>query len=207
MKIGLNLVGISHTKDGSDNYFWQKSNIKENIIDSIGTENKVNVYLTTYFNDENTKNLIDYYSPKNINILNWEKSDQRLTYISSLEQLLDEDIDLIISTRFDIFFHKKFNEINNFDFSKFNFLFKEAGWWGNSRFTTDNFYVFSKEYLKFFIESIDELYKKPPRPGSLDLHGIYNFILPKIGENNINIVSDEEQLSTKNNFYNLTRFI
>ena len=204
-KILLNLVGVTHDDDKHSG--WKKSNIKNNIIECLNKKYDVKIYFTTYFFDDNTKELIDYYNPELISILEWEGSEQILTYIHSLKSLLKEEADFIISTRFDMFFHKTIDEIENIDFTKFNFLFKEKGWWGHHRFTTDTFYIFPKKYLEKLIESMEELYKNQPRENCTDMHGIYNFIVPKIGENNINLISNEEMLSHDNKFYKLTRFI
>jgi len=204
LKIGLNIVGITH--NNNLNTYWNKSNIKETVINILNKKYEVKTYLTTYFFNDNTQELINHYSPKNVNILNWENSDQRLTYIESLKTLLNEDLDIIISTRFDIFFNQTFDTLN-IDFSKFNFLFKEYGWWNNYKFTTDNLYIFPKKYLKDVIQSIEELYKNPPRECCVDMHGMYNVISPKIKESNIHFVSEEHMLSTENKFYKLTRFL
>jgi hypothetical protein len=150
--------------------------------------------------------LIKHYDSKITTIIKSDKSEQILTYIKSLKQLVNEDLDVIISTRFDIFFNQNFDELN-FDFSKFNFLFKETGWWDNYKFTTDNFYIFPKEYLQNFIECIEELYKTPPRNNCTDMHGMYNFISKKISEDNIHFISDNHMISNVNEFYKLTRFL
>ena len=205
MKIGLNLVGISHD-DGGRHTGWNKSNIKDSIINSLNNENEVNVYITTYFNDENTKELINHYNPKNVNILEYDGSDQRLTYIESLKSLLNEDIDVVISTRFDMFFHKDIQSITTIDYSKFNFLHPEKGWWNSRKFVDDNLFIFPKKYLTVFIESLEELFLKPPRLCQ-DLHPIYTFVKPKIGEENINFITKNETKSGINHIYTFIRLL
>jgi hypothetical protein len=203
-KIGLNIVGITHNDNRHD--AWYKSNIKDNVINILNKHYEVNTYLTTYFFNENTEKLINHYTPTNINILDWDASNQILTYIESLKSLLNEELDIIISTRFDIFFNKKVDELN-IDFSKFNFLFKEQGWWDTHKFTTDNFYIFPKKYLEECISCLEELYRNPPRSCCIDMHGMYNCISQKITHSNIHFISEEHMLSTENKFYKLTRFI
>jgi hypothetical protein len=204
MKIGLNIVGITHDDGRHTN--WQKSNIKDNIINILNKKYEVKTYLTTYFSDKNTKKIIKHYSPINVNILDWENSHQLLTYIESLKSLLNEDLDIIISTRFDIFFNQTFDELN-IDFSKFNFLCKELDHWTDYKFTNDNFYIFPKQYLEEVINSIDEMYQIPPRKHCSDMHGLYNFISSKINPNNIHFISEDHMYSTENKFYTLTRFL
>ena len=203
MKIGLNIVGISYNKETKKD--WKDSNIKQTLIECLNQKYEVETYITTYMHNELLE-LIKHYDSKITTIIKSDKSEQILTYIKSLKQLVNEDLDVIISTRFDIFFNQNFDELN-FDFSKFNFLFKETGWWDNYKFTTDNFYIFPKEYLQNFIECIEELYKTPPRNNCTDMHGMYNFISKKISENNIHFISDNHMISNVNEFYKLTRFL
>ena len=203
MKIGLNIVGISYNKETKKD--WKDSNIKQTLIECLNQKYEVETYITTYMHNELLE-LIKHYDSKITTIIKSDKSEQILTYIKSLKQLVNEDLDVIISTRFDIFFNQNFDELN-FDFSKFNFLFKETDWWDNYKFTTDNFYIFPKEYLQNFIECIEELYKTPPRNNCTDMHGMYNFISKKISEDNIHFISDNHMISNVNEFYKLTRFI
>ena len=203
MKIGLNIVGISYNKETKKD--WKDSNIKQTLIECLNQKYEVETYITTYMHNELLE-LIKHYDSKITTIIKSDKSEQILTYIKSLKQLVNEDLDVIISTRFDIFFNQNFDELN-FDFFKFNFLFKETDWWDNYKFTTDNFYIFPKEYLQNFIECIEELYKTPPRNNCKDMHGMYNFISKKISEDNIHFISDNHMISNVNEFYKLTRFI
>jgi hypothetical protein len=203
MKIGLNIVGISYKKETKKD--WKDSNIKQKLIECLNQKYEFETYITTYMHNELLE-LIKHYDSKITTIIKSDKSEQILTYIKSLKQLVNEDLDVIISTRFDIFFNQNFDELN-FDFSKFNFLFKETGWWDNYKFTTDNFYIFPKEYLQNFIECIEELYKTPPRNNCTDMHGMYNFISKKISEDNIHFISDNHMISNVNEFYKLTRFL
>lgn len=222
-KIVLNIVGIAqkHGRNGD----WRKSNIIEQIVNPLKEDNDVSIYLTTYPKTENEtidfrtrlkveesdnvdiNSLKELYTPKNVNLLPYEGSDQRLTYISSLKTLKDVDCDVIISTRFDMFFHKNIVEFENINYDKFNFLCIEKSWWKNFEFTNDNFYIFNKKYLDAFIDSIDEHYKTPPRSNCADMHGIYKFIVPKIGIDNINFISENHMMSTRNDYYTLNRYI
>lgn len=202
MKIAVLLTGLSYKKEGYTDRDWKltANNIKENIID-CWIEDSTDVYLTTYDNNDNTE-LLDFYKPKKFNILNYKGSDQRLTYIKSLELLLNEPIDFIISTRFDIHFKEKLCYLN-INFDKFNFLFNERGW-EHKKFVTDNLFMFPKKYLNDFISVIQCEYETPARSNCSDLHNLYNR-LSYLGENNINVISPTNELSNDNSFYKLIR--
>ena len=203
MKIGLNLVGKSYVPNERRDWTVSIDNIKKSIIDVYNSEHSVSVYMCTY-ETETTNQLIEQYNPVKTTLLDFSNSEQRLTYIKSLKELLNEDLDIIISTRFDIFFYKPFSELN-IDFTKVNFLFREGHWWDSHKFTTDNIFIIPKQFLPQFIESIQDAYDKPVR-NCPDLHPVYSFLLPKIGEENIHIISNEQHyLSHANDLYTLTR--
>jgi hypothetical protein len=198
MNIGINLAGISSGKR-SRNWNNTSQSIKDNIIDCWDSHT-VNTYVTTY--DHSTiPQLLEYYKPKKYNILNIEGSDQRLTYKSSLEMLQDQDLDFIISTRFDIEFFKSASSIG-MDFNKFNILFPEI--YENSTFVCDTFFSLPKKYLHPFIESVQYMYDNPARANCTDMHAISTVISDKI-DGNIHIVSNEPELSNTNSFYTLHR--
>jgi hypothetical protein len=202
MKVAINLVGIS---SGNRNRDWrnQKENIKLNLIDVLSKENSVDIYLTTYPNNT-IEDLIKFYNPKKVNILPYENSDQRLTYISSLEQLLEEDIDVVVSTRFDIVFKKSYDTFENIDYSKVNFLFMENGWWEKHNYVCDNFFIFPKKFLKEFITGIRKIYDNPPRLHCTDLHSIYSKLKETMHEELV-VISPTQQASNDNEFYRLNR--
>jgi hypothetical protein len=201
MKIGVLLTGISYIKNTYTNRDWRltSDNITDTVINSWNTDN-INVYLTTYDNNDNTE-LLEYYKPKKHKLLEYEGSDQRLTYIKSLELLLDEDIDFIVSTRFDIYFKQKLSNLN-INFDKFNFLFKEVGW-SHENFVTDNLFMFPKKYLNDFMITINNEYENPKRIDCSDLHNIYNRL--SYLDTNLNIISNVLELSNDNSFYKLIR--
>ena len=59
------------------------------------------------------------------------------------------DYDFYIVTRFDLWLGVPIE----FNFNKFNFLFKELDWWDNHNCTTDTFY-FPKSMLEGFVKGI-----------------------------------------------------
>jgi hypothetical protein len=148
MKIGINLVGIY--KGGRTNYNSTKKSLMNNVINCW--DEKPNIYLTTYSSDEDN-DLINFYNPIKYQFLEFDKSSQRKTNIKNLEQLKDEDVDFIISTRFDIDFHKKISNFN-IDYNKINFLFRESP--PNTNQVCDVIFCYPKKYLiPFMISLID----------------------------------------------------
>jgi hypothetical protein len=128
MKIGINLVGIASDVNARDSMGydgmskerdWQlgKDYILSKVI-NCWEENDINTYLFSYENYD-TNDIVDFYKPKKYKFRPFEGSHQQLTFLQSLENLIDEDLDLIISTRFDINFKQSLNKYN-IDFSKPN---------------------------------------------------------------------------------------
>ena len=126
MKLGINLVGISHLIHDnrwpvSRTYLDCKENYIEEIIKPL-SKFETKVYLTSYQSPE-TNNIINFYKPEACQFLNFKNSHQIKTFIKSIELIEDEKLDYVMFTRFDIFFNKgKLKELN-FDLNKFNFLF------------------------------------------------------------------------------------
>jgi hypothetical protein len=208
MKVGVNLIGISKGnflgknrdfKNCYDNFIKMIINPLENM------GNEVFVYVTTYIGESNNE-LLELYQPRKSIFLEFNDSHQRETYIKGLELFDGEDLDLILCTRFDIFFKENiFNK--NFDITKFNFCFKEQNMWETQNFVTDNLFIFPSKYLNDFKESlifIHNLDENVSKNYSF-MHHIYEPIKNRIGEENIVFLSDEIQFSHQNNFYNLIR--
>lgn len=200
LKVGLNLCGVSYGVRGRD---WRRDydNINKNIIQLSNPK----VYITTYYN-ETCDELIQKYKPTKHQFIPFENSDLRTTYAKSLELLLDEDIDLIISTRYDILFNES---IDTYDINpnKFNFFFRELGWWDNHRYTADPQYfsVFPKKFLIPLIDSVYDVYKNPHRLDCPDLHPTYSRLEPLISKENIHFIHDVETLSHDNKYVKLDR--
>lgn len=199
MNVGVLLIGIS-SGFGRD-FTHCASNIKTNIIEPLKKEHDVNIVLTSYKSDSN-KELIDTYSPCKYTFLDFNDSHQIQTYILGLESSLDIDLDFVICTRFDIHFHKSIVDIP-IDYTKFNALFKEKGWWNNNHFTTDNFFAFPQNMTTKFIDVLHDMYKNPARYRMTDLHQAFYRVSKLIGEENSHIVSNIEELSNYNSFYSL----
>lgn len=207
MKVGVNLVGISK---GSRDRDWErtKNNIKENVIDCWGEDTKV--YITTYHHDT-IDTLMEFYNPSKRIILdiNAPDSHQQLTYIQSLKLMRNEDIDIVVSTRFDIEFKRKLSSYTTIDYEKFNFLFKEGRWWSSNEFVTDNLFIFPKRYIDSAVNAIMYMYMNPERKyngiATTDLHPMYKVIRSMIGIDNTHFITNDEAPSNTNNHYNLMR--
>ena len=213
MKTALLINGISYGPRGRD---WRRG--KENLYDNIIEPLNADVYLNTYPN-ETTQELIDFYRPKKVQLIEFAGSDPRTTIKQGIEMLSDVDFDLAITTRFDIKWNAPISQYN-IDPTKINFLFREKGWWDESgydgykyglsymKYTSDitTFSAFPKKFIPVLAETIQEVYRTPHRyTGDTDLHPLYSYLLPKIGEENMHIVCDQQELSHQNTQYHYDR--
>jgi len=206
-KIGICFTGISHD-DGKYLSGWSKKfkrsfvftyeNHFEMIINPFNANYSVKTYLTTY-DSEHTDSLLKIYKPYSYLILKGLDHTMRSTYIKSIQNLImtADDVDFFICTRFDIKFYDKL--VNwDFDYNKFNFLFKEI--WGCEKQieVTDVLFAMPGRFLQPFLNAIIKADKKPRREECTgELHYIYDYIVEEIGKDNIHFICDEYQ-STAN---------
>ncbi len=189
MRIGVCLIGLSFLDVGKKRN-WINS--YQNILDTFGD---VDYFLTTYKNDFS---LLTKYKPKSYQILPFKGSTQRNTYIKALEKVTG--VDFIITTRFDIHFHKKLSEMN-IDYTLFNFLFKEKNTWDTHRFVTDNFFAFPIRYKSKFIRAIKSLDESKIKKQFM--HHVYSPLSKTV---DFHFISPKRQeLSDNNSFYTLIR--
>jgi len=188
MRIGVCLIGVSHSK-GEKGRDWKTCAIRNKEI--FGD---VDYFITTYRHD---CNLYDWYKPKKFWVEDWKGSTQRGTYVKALENV--ENVDFIITTRFDAYFHKNLSEMN-IDYTKFNFLAKEKGTWDDYRFVNDNFFAFPIEKKQIFVDAIKTLDSDPLKKNFM--HHIYQYITPFT---DTHFILDGEHSSKENEFYNLIR--
>lgn len=219
MKIGINLVGVSYN-DGYGRYRNYEDAIDgfmNNIVNplkSLGHE--ITFYLYSYYNKKELE-IIESYKPKkyvfthpNLNKLGGgDKLPNGIkvisqSYINSLEQMIDEDLDLIISTRFDINFLKNPFESYPFEFTKFNFLWREPEY-TDLPIVNDTFVVFPYSMLNNVINSIKEMEHNPPHGVNVAMHNWYLPMVNQVGEKNVKWVSDEFINTINNDLYKLTR--
>ncbi len=222
MKVALIFTGISYGHGRDFNHCFP--NIQETLISPLLEKHEVSIFLCTYEN-EKKKDLIELYHPVAYKTIPFIDSHQVGTYIQSMENIKNKDFDFVFSTRFDIHFNKRIDQIN-INFKKFNVLFPEKGWYNKlkwwpiwrkikylhrvklpyiARYTTDNFFAFPYAMLDEFILVLKEELMYPTRKGLMDMHGVFNKLRNRVGEERVNIVSQEPEVSDVNSFYFLCR--
>ena len=198
MKIAFLLRGISGGEGKRINWTKCKDSIQKAITD-LSVNNTVSVYLVTYIHPSNY-DLAKFYNPVKVFLLPLNGSTQRRTSIESIKYLANEDVDVIISTRFDIEFHSDVSEWN-FEWNKFNFLHKELTHW-DRKFVSDLLFVFPKKYIPEFITAMELEDKNPERPDCDDLHPIYKHLVDKV---DIHFIF-EEYTQDRNLNFSFTRY-
>jgi len=220
MKIGINLVGVSYN-DGSigryRNYEDALDGFMTNIVNPLKEEgHDIFFYLFTY-DSVKKEDILKTYNPVKSTFLdpNYNKmggGDRienqmkiiSLTYINALNELINEDLDLIISTRFDISFNiNPFKEFN-FEMNKFNFFFREPIM-KTLPLVSDTFYVFPYSMINNFIEAIIDMETNPHEGVNIAMHNMLRPIQKMVGEENVKYVCNEYYSSLENPFYKLTR--
>lgn len=193
MKVAVILTGCSYgmrkdTRLLQTDWNQAKYSIKRNVIDCfIEQGHEVSVYLTTYVTDQVPAELINFYKPKKTVLLQFEGSQQRTTYLESMRQLLNEDVDLIVSTRFDIAFSNPITQFN-INYNKFNFQskLKNLRYWVDHQFVDDNIFIFPKKYLQNFIDTVQ--YIMAEWHFDVGFHPSYNYMVKFIGQENVNFL-------------------
>jgi hypothetical protein len=219
VKIGINLVGVSFNDGVYGRYRNYKDAINEFntwIVNPLKEEgHEVSFYICTYYNDK-LKEIEQDYKPQNFVIAppsynNLGGGDKvgsykaiSSIYLNSLNFLQNQDLDLIISTRFDIkFFKNPFKEYN-FDFTKFNFLWREPEY-TNLPIVNDTFVVFPYSMLDNVISSIEEMETNPPEGINVAMHNWYLPMVNQVEAENVQWVDNEFKNAITNDLYILTR--
>lgn len=206
MKIAINIVGVSgdgtlvcsHPTTGASSFKERDWNIQKEVIMSqivnCWEGHEISIYITTY-NHSDIDNMMEFYKPKKSKILDYVGSNMLLTYIESLKQLLDEDVDFIISVRPDLFLFKKLSEYP-IQFDKFNIFHKQASLWEHEteyadydtarklwerhifptyHLVNDGLFLCPKSMLPQFIDAVENLYKDKHFPGRIwcTLHNLW----------------------------------
>ena len=136
MKIGINLVGVSYNnaKEGGRLRDYENSiqNFYLNVVNPLRKDgHEVKFYLFSYKNEKQDKIVEDYYPTVKHTFIEQQLNKlgggdrvgngmkvMTVSYLNSLQQLYNEDLDLVISTRYDInFFRNPFKEYD-YDFTK-----------------------------------------------------------------------------------------
>ena len=206
MKIGINLVGVSYNDGVQGRYRNYKDAIDgflKYAIDPLKQQgHDVQFYLYTYDSVEKD-NILQAYQPvakatfvesgygKLVggHVVQGQCKIMSIMYINSLQELLNEDLDLVISTRYDMKFLKNPFEIYTYDFSKCNFLWREPEFM-NLPIVNDTFIVFPHQMTQSLINAITHAETNPPFGVNVGLHNIYLPMVDQVGEENIQWVDD-----------------
>jgi hypothetical protein len=222
MKIGINLVGISYN-DGINggryrNYQDAIDGFMLNIVNPLKKEGHEIIFYIYSYDNIKKNDILEAYQPvkkyhftepSNIKMAGRDKLPNGFKmissmYIGSLIELKDENLDLVISTRFDINFLKNPFKKYNYDFTKFNFLWREPHL-THIPLITDAFVVFPYSMLDNVIESIKELEFNPKDGINIAMHNWYAPMVNQVGKENVQWVCDEFPDSISNDVYKLMR--
>jgi hypothetical protein len=222
MKIGVNLVGVSYNSGVNGgryrNYKDSIDNFKSFIIDPLLAQgHTVATYLYSYDSSEKDAIINAYPNVKKSTFLNStfntagggdfvdnEMKIMTAVYLRSLEALLDEDLDVVISTRFDIKFFKNPFEEYRYDFTKFNFLWREPEY-THLPIVNDTFVVFPHTMTRKVIFSLVQMETSPAEGVNIAMHNWYLPMVDQVGTNNVRWVSDDYKTAFTNKLYILTR--
>jgi hypothetical protein len=221
MKIGINLVGVSYN-DGSTGRYRNYEDAIDSFYDKIINPLKlvghdIKFYIFTYDNVKKNE-IINAYNPiiksefihpvyntmGGGDVLPNGMKTISVTYINSLQQLINEDLDFVISTRFDIAFHLNPFEEFEFEFDKFNFLFREPEF-TNLPIVSDTFYAFPHHMTQNLIDAIIEMESNPTQGVNIAMHNMYLPMVNQVGEDKVKWVCNDYYSSEGNKIYKLTR--
>ena len=182
--------GKKESSAGKTNNF--NLEILKNHLDSIKslgiTPSNIDIYIHTYsVDDYEDKKLLSIFSNYNLKKYIFEKEiSKKISYsiIKSLE-LVDKYYDIIINTRFDIFFIKYLKDWS-INYNKINLAFKDVkDSWVKQKKVSDLIYIFPKTYLNVLISALKKSQNFVPHgPG----HFIYEDL--NINENEMNFMID-----------------
>lgn len=218
MKIGVNLVGVSYNEKGRyRNYEDAIDSFYKYIVWPLEEEgHNIFFYLYTYQNQKSQKIVEDYIPCVKAQFINKEFNSMgggdnlhgykvmSVSYIKSLEALKDEELDLVISTRFDIKFFKNPFTTYSYDFGKFNFLWREPEY-KELPLVNDTFVVFPYSMLDTVIQSIHTMETKPSKGVNIAMHNWYLPLIDKLGIDKVQWVDDHFKTAISNDLYQLTR--
>ena len=220
MKIGINLVGVSYNNGSLGryrNYEDALEGFMNNIVNPLKEEgHEIHFYLFTYDSTKKEDIIKTYNSTKSTfldpNYNKFGGGDKlengmktiSATYINSLYELENEELDLIISTRFDISFNFNPFEKYNFEFDKFNFLFREPEF-THLPIVSDTFYVFPHSMISNLINGIIRMESDPHDGVGVAMHNMYLPMCDEVGKDGVKWVCDEFYRSDINPIYKLTR--
>lgn len=220
MRIGINLVGVSYN-DGTIGRYRNYEDALEGFMTNVVNPLKeaghdIFFYVFTY-DSPKREDILKTYNPVKSTFLdpNYNKMGGgdvienqmkiiSLTYINALNELVDENLDLVISTRFDInFFKNPFKEYQ-YDFNKCNFLWREPEY-TELPIVNDTFIVFPHNMTNNLINAIIHMETNPPFGVGVAMHNIYLPMVEQVGKENVQWVCDEFVNAISNDLYKLMR--
>jgi len=156
-------------------------------IKSLGIKN-IDIYFHTYsVNYDEDKKLLSIFKNYNLKKYVFEKEiREKISYsmIKSLE-LVNNKYDLIINTRFDVYFIKNLSDWS-IKINKLNLAFKDIKkFWDTQKKVSDLIYIFPYKYKNILISALDKSNNLTP---CISGHFIYNYL--NINENEINFMID-----------------
>ena len=222
MKIGINLVGVSYNnaKEGGRLRDYENSiqNFYTNVVNPLRQDgHEVQFYLFSYKNEKQDKIVEDYYPTVKHTFIEQQLNKlgggdrvgngmkvMTVSYLNSLQQLYNEDLDLVISTRYDInFFRNPFKEYD-YDFTKCSFLWREPEF-TDLPIVNDTFIVFPYKMLESFFDAVVEMETNPPHGVNSGMHNLYLPMVNQVGEENVVWLDDEFKSAVDNTLYKLER--
>ena len=215
MKIGISLAGV-HYEDGSiyryRNYEDSVNEFFQYVVEPLrDMGHEVVFYIYSYitpkmedvkarfqpiikaeFIDEKTQELIPGTTVQNTNI------------IQCFNIMLGEDLDVIIRARFDQKFNRNIFEEYDWEFDKFNFLWREPEI-HDLPLVNDTFFTFPASMLKDVRDSMLDVELRPYRGIRIALHNMYWTVANRVGVDNVLILDERYVTAQMNDLYTLTR--
>ena len=208
MKVGINLVGVSYGGNRFSNWIYCLHRIKQRVINcwnDLGHDTKL--YHTTY-HSELDELLLKEYTPYKHQFFDYPGSDRRLTHKASYELLRGEDLDFVVTTRFDIIFNDNITKYN-IDYNKLNVIFKEGNnHWETNKFTSDTLFMFPYNMLEDMIDIMQSHYDNPATSVAC-LHHTYERMRLKRGDDSVHFMTNDTCLSyndPSNTHYTVIRY-
>lgn len=215
MKIGINITGVSY-EDGSIYRYrdFEESlpSFNQYIVKPLLEEgHQIFFYIYTYDSPKRMK-VLNSYNPiikakfidQNKQILRPLFHVQTHNLVSSLQMMLDEDLDVVIRARFDMLFYKSPFTEYSFKWDKVNFLWKEPEY-HHLPLVNDTFFTFPYRKLGDIISTLMNSETSPFDGIKIGMHNIYRSMLQFMSEEDINILDDSYKTLSENTLYKLTR--
>jgi len=213
MNIGVLFYGIlmgGGGRTGSErDYRHCWPNIEEMLITPfIDQGHKVAKFVSTYdrFNKkEDRDEFVNIVNPTKVVFSTFEGSDPFTAKGSSFEALYNvPELDVIIMSRLDVHWTKKLAD-ENIDWFKFNFLFREKGWWESNKFACDNLYIWPHIITSWVKQAMHETYTFPRGKPLVDTHALPIKLGQYVPENMMHFISEEHFISDMNPYYTCCR--